>query len=142
MILPMADRPEAGASSLSRREFVLTLRLWIRPHTNLSEALESLVVDVQKAMLLDPRRGALAEDTREGELTYLYLDSEALEAGADIEYVDPLSHRDRRPHQRPGVRSARMALQRSYARQLMLSCSTKRPRMMRGQAAGPAAAPA
>jgi hypothetical protein len=89
LILPMADRPDAMASSLNRREYTLTIRLWVRPHTHLSEALESLITDVQKALMLDPRRGALAEDTREGELSYLYLDSEALEAGADLEYLIP-----------------------------------------------------
>jgi hypothetical protein len=87
LVLPMGDRPEAMASSVNRREYAVTLRLWVRPHTNLSEALESLITDVQKALMLDPRRGGLAEDTREGELTYLYLDSEALEAGADLEYT-------------------------------------------------------
>jgi hypothetical protein len=86
LILPMRDRPEAMAKSVSRREYHVTLRLWVRPHTQLSEALEALIKDVEKAMMLDPRRGGLAENTIEGELTYLYLDSEELEAGADLDY--------------------------------------------------------
>jgi hypothetical protein len=87
IILPMGDRPEAMASSVSRRDYSVTIRLWVRPHTNLSEALEALLTDVQKALMVDPRRGGYAENTLEGEITYLYLDSEALEAGADVDYL-------------------------------------------------------
>jgi hypothetical protein len=87
LILPMGDRPEAMASSVSRRDLSITIRLWVKPHANLSEALELLITDVQTALMADPRRGGHAENTLEGELSYLYLDSEALEAGADVEYL-------------------------------------------------------
>jgi hypothetical protein len=99
LIIPTSDIPEAGASSVSRRVLHVVLRLWVRPHQALSEALEALIQDIQQLVLVDVRRGGLAELTLEGELHYLYLDSQALEAGADLEYqihyrtalADPMS---------------------------------------------------
>jgi hypothetical protein len=86
LIIPTSDIPEAGASSVSRRVLHVVLRLWVRPHQALSEALEALIQDIQQLVLVDARRGGWADLTLEGELHYLYLDSQALEAGADLEY--------------------------------------------------------
>jgi hypothetical protein len=88
-ILPVSDVPEAGASSVLRRELTLTLRLWIEAQAfaDAPTQLERLKADVTRAMQLDPRRGGLAEDTRELAYQYLYLQGAELLAGADIGYA-------------------------------------------------------
>lgn len=87
LIIPTADNPEAGPSSVKRRAFSLSLRLWVAVHKEASSHLESFIADVERAMMVDPRRGALAFDTEEGNTTYLYLVEKEAQAGGEIEYT-------------------------------------------------------
>jgi len=85
-VMPLQDIPVYGAGVL-RRTFTVKLRLWVDVALKAETApgLESLLADVQRAIRVDAQRSTLAEDTREVDITYLYLvESETL-AGADLD---------------------------------------------------------
>ena len=72
-LLPIQDLPEAGPSSVLRRVFTCTLRLWI--DTEAPQAplhLARFMADVRKAIMADPRRNGLAENTLELAYAYWY----------------------------------------------------------------------
>lgn len=82
---PMRDIPERGASSVNRRTWTLGLLCWVRPHVSLVDELEDLIRDVVGIMAME-RWDNLAQDCREGSIDWVFLDSEAEEAGALIEW--------------------------------------------------------
>jgi hypothetical protein len=85
-LLPVSDEPVYGPGVL-RRELTVTVRVWIDVAlADTPTALESLIADVQQALQVDPRRGALAENTLDGTLQYIYLQSVETLAGADISF--------------------------------------------------------
>lgn len=85
-VLPAQDVPEAGASSVSRRELTCAIRAWVDTAlvTETAQALEAFVADIQRALQVDTTRGGLAEYTMEGPLQYIYLEARGTMAGADI----------------------------------------------------------
>src|ERR687891_211050 len=49
--------------------------------------LEDVLLDIQRALQVDPTRGGLAEHTRKTGIKYLYVDAEYAKAGADLLYA-------------------------------------------------------
>lgn len=83
-LLPVSDEPDYAPGTL-RRQLTCTVRVWIDVAlTETATALEALIADVQQALVMDPHRSGLAEDTREGAVNYIYLQSVETLAGADI----------------------------------------------------------
>ena len=92
-LCPETDEPLYRPQTLER-QLTLTVRLWVDTATpaTAAAALELLIADVEQALVVDPRRGGLAEDTRETLVTYVYLQSVETLAGADVSFqVDYLS---------------------------------------------------
>lgn len=86
-LLPVEDRPEYGAGVL-RRTFTFTVRIWVDT-PNVADAalvLGQFVSDVQRRLVVDPRRAGLAEDTRELGITFIYTVSTESLAGADVNF--------------------------------------------------------
>lgn len=104
LVLPLSDDPESGPTSVNRHTLRLVVRVWVRDPAGYAESeypqkplgdtpstlptqLETALAAVQRAMMRDPRWTGLAEHTDEGRTTYLLLDNQYAECGADIEYT-------------------------------------------------------
>lgn len=81
-----SDDADPMAKSSSHRRLNFTLEAWTRKEKDLSKALESLRGDIQKAMMVDTRRGANAVNTKELSSTYILNEAEITEAGIQISY--------------------------------------------------------
>lgn len=87
LILPDSEDPEAGASDVSRRELTVTLRLWVGAHQTIRKKLGGFIGDVEKKIFEDRRRGGNAVNTIEGPISYIYLQRDQVEAGADVDFI-------------------------------------------------------
>lgn len=81
-----SDDPEPGLSSVNFRNMNLTLEAWVRKEKDVGKAAESLRGDIQKAMMVDPRRNATAVNTIERGSSFLLHMSEVPEAAFQIAY--------------------------------------------------------
>jgi len=88
-ILTGTEDPVQRASSVVVRTMNLTVEFWVHPGKELSKAVESMRGDIQKAMVVDPRRAALAQDTLEGPSSDVLLLEEIPFAGSQIGYSVP-----------------------------------------------------
>lgn len=81
-----SDVPESGAKSVNRRTLNLTVEFWVMPHKNMAKSVESLRGDIQKALMVDPRRAGNAVDTVERETNYILILEEQPAAAGQIAY--------------------------------------------------------
>ena len=84
-LLPVQDLPDYGAGVL-RRVFTFTVRVWVDV-VNVGDAprvLGEFISDVQRRLVVDPRRVLRAQDTRELGITFVYTVSTESLAGADL----------------------------------------------------------
>jgi len=86
-LLPVSDKPDYAPQTL-RREFTVTVRVWVDVAlADVPAVLDALIADVQQALVVDARRGGLAEDTRELDVSYIYLQSVETLAGVDLSFI-------------------------------------------------------
>jgi hypothetical protein len=85
-LVPVSDETELGPGVL-RRRLTFAFRAWVDTElADTATALEALIADVQRVMQVDALRGGLAEETLEGTVTYIYLQSTETLSGADIAF--------------------------------------------------------
>ena len=82
-----SDDTDPMAKSVSHRSLNFTLEIWIRREKDISQAIESIRADVQKAMMVDVRRGANAVNTLERSSSYILIMGEIPEAAVQIGYT-------------------------------------------------------
>lgn len=82
-----SDDTDPMAKSVAHRSLNFTLEIWIRPQKDISKSLESIRADVQKAMMVDPRRGTNAVNTLERSSFYILIMGEIPEAAVQVGYT-------------------------------------------------------
>lgn len=77
---------DAMAKSSAHRKMFITIEAWTRKEKDASQEVEKFLGDIQKAMMVDPRRGGNAINTIEVSDTPILIDSETAEIGFQVQY--------------------------------------------------------
>lgn len=97
-IIPIEENTDNEPDDIYIERLQVAARVVVdETHQDAGYELEDIMGDVHRAILTDPKRGALAEDTVKIGVKWLFLDREYPRAGADINFLITYSTEEKDP---------------------------------------------